>query len=200
MNSIPRWDSSRSFATIATQLVLLFGSGCAESSHGPIAALEPSEVHQALLRQFEYAGPSVFLVDPLTPQLRETVAPMDESRLAYHRRDGVDIDSDLASAFAQALAGPQLSVDVPSTVSRLRLWDGERLGTMPEKPVFYSFEGRQAAIVQLFPVAFSEDGRKAVTYLDIYCGPDLCALGLIVLLRRVGVDWVLESQSMTWQS
>lgn len=102
----------------------------------------------------------------------------------------MDVDRALANRLAEAFRDDPLRVPIPESAARLREWGGD---------FFFAFEGQKAAMVQLYPVAFSEDGERALTILDITCGPGECGLGLVVLLRRVGVEWVLESQVLDWQ-
>lgn len=66
--------------------------------------------------------------------------------------------------------------------------------------LFRTVEGRPAQLVDLYPVAFSADGDRALTFVDLTCGPLECGAALVVLLRRNGFDWVLESQVVIGES
>ena len=174
-------------------------AGCADSGQGPEATRDPSAVHRALLLQIDLGVADLALVRRSTRAGRGPVRPMSAERMEHLRSAGMDVDNGLAEKLAEAIGGASTFVEIPPGVEHIRLWDGASPEVGPSG-FLYSVDGRTAVIVELFPVVFSVDGDRALTFLDTYCGPLECAAGSVALLRRDGVEWVLESHVWTWES
>ena len=160
-----------------------------------------AEVHNALLLQVDYEEAATFFVVPETRKAIRDVPPMRREFLDHLREQGMAIDSALASKLAERLSDEVLSIELPSS-SRLREWRAEDSlpRAIPDAFFFSDEEGEDAAIVQRYPVAFSGDGDRALTYIDFHCGPLECGIGFVVVLERSMSNWSIQCQIHRRQS
>jgi hypothetical protein len=54
-------------------------------------------------------------------------------------------------------------------------------------------------IVTFGPVSFSNDGKKAFTYIALHCGYT-CGVGYLVSLNAIDTGWVIGGQAELWVS